>query len=74
MKMETKFRRAMEIPDEGKRLAALENIALSICWHGGTWLEVMEQIKLLRARGVKTPLQKSLEDGKGFGRGGNKNA
>lgn len=65
MKMETKFRKAMEIADDGKRLAALENIALSICWHGGIWNEVMEQIKLLKAQGIKTPLQKAMESNGG---------
>lgn len=51
------FKKAMKENSLPKRKAMLESMALSICWHGGLWEDVMAEIKNLNESGVKTALQ-----------------
>lgn len=52
--------RIMKIEDESKRKSKLQELCLSIGWHGGIWAEAMAELKRLNEKGVKTPLEKAL--------------
>ena len=54
--------RIMRIDDLSKRKAKLQEMALSIGWHGSVWQSAMEEIKRLNDLGIMTPLEKKYAE------------
>lgn len=57
---ERNFKRIMNISDESKRKAKLQELCLSIGWHGETWQNAMNELRKLNEAGVKTALEKAM--------------
>lgn len=53
MKMQTRVNKAMQIPDECKRLLALDGICLMIAHHGAAFYQARAEIERLEAAGIK---------------------
>lgn len=56
---ERNLKRIMDISDDSKRKAKLQEFCLSIGWHGGTWQDAMNELHKLNEAGVKTALEKA---------------
>ena len=54
------YNRIMKIDDLPKRKAKLEELLLSIGWHGGIWQDAKKEWSRLSEMGVKTALEKKL--------------
>lgn len=54
------LKRIMNISDDSKRKAKLQEFCLSIGWHGKTWQSAMEELHKLNKAGVKTALEKAI--------------
>ena len=54
------MKRIMKIDDLGKRKAKLQEMCLSIGWHGGIWQSAMDELNRLNSMGVKTPLEQKI--------------
>lgn len=52
--------RIMKIEDLSKRKAKLQDLCLSIGWHGGVWQEAMSELKKLDDAGIETALERAL--------------
>ena len=53
----TNFSRIMKIEDLPKRKAKLQELCLSVGWHGGVWQEAMNELDRLNKAGIKTALE-----------------
>lgn len=53
----TNFTRIMSIEDLSKRKAKLQELCLSIGWHGGVWQDAMNELDRLNKAGIKTALE-----------------
>lgn len=54
------YNRIMKIDDLARRKAKLQELCLSIGFHGGLWQEAMQELKKLEKQGVKTALELRL--------------
>ena len=52
--------RIMKIEDPSKRKSKLQDLCLSIGWHGGVWREAMDELDRLNKAEVKTALEVAL--------------
>ena len=52
--------RIMQIEDLSKRKSKLQDLCLSIGWHGGVWQEAMDELDRMNKAGIKTALERAL--------------